>query len=86
MSSLPPLARVFRALRAEQGVDQLDLALAMNCVDATYLSRLENGRRTNPSAAFLRRYVFAYTLLGHPLSDEQRSRLVGAVLASPLAA
>lgn len=34
MSSLPPLARVFRALRAEQGVDQLDLELAMNCADA----------------------------------------------------
>lgn len=86
MSALPPLATALRALRAEQGLDQLDLALAMNCADATYLSRLENGRRTNPSAAFLRRYVSAYTLLGHPLSDEQRARLVAAVLASPLAA
>lgn len=58
----------------------------MSCADATYLSRLENGRRTNPSAAFLRRYVFAYTLLGRPLSDEQRDRLADAVPAVPLAA
>lgn len=86
MAELPPLAQILRALRAEQGVDQLDLALAMNCADATYLSRLENGRRTNPGAAFLRRYEFAYTLLGRPLSDEQRARLATALLGAPLAA
>lgn len=79
----PSLSQVLRALRAEQGVDQLDLALAMDCGDATYISRLENGRRTNPTAAFLRRYVFAYTLLGRPLSDDQRRRLADAVLRSP---
>lgn len=86
MPVLPPLAQVLRALRAEQGVDQLALALAMNCADATYLSRLENGRRTNPSASFLRRYVFAYTLLGCPLSTEQCARLAAVILAAPLAA
>jgi DNA-binding XRE family transcriptional regulator len=79
---LGELARVLRAIRAEQGVDQLRLAHAMGAGDATYLGRLENGRSTNPSAACLRRYVFAYTLLGRPLTKEQVAQLASAVFTS----
>lgn len=81
---LPPLANVLRSLRAEQGVDQLRLALAMNSVPA-YLSKLENGHRSNPGARFLRRYAEAYTLLGRPLTAAQRETLATAVLAVPAA-
>jgi transcriptional regulator with XRE-family HTH domain len=79
---LPPLARVLRELRAEQGVDQLDLALAIGASDGSYLSRLENGRAVNPSATFLARYVDAFRILGHALGDDQRERLAAAVLVA----
>ncbi len=64
----------------------LDLALAMRGRAATYLSRLQNGHRDNPSRMFLSRYVLAYSVLGRPLNDGQLARLSSAVLAAPAAA
>ena len=75
------LAEVLRGLRAEKGVGQLELALAMDGA-AGYLSRLENGRSTNPGARFLARYAAAYAALGHPLTDGQRALLADVLLAS----
>jgi transcriptional regulator with XRE-family HTH domain len=77
---LGPLARELRSLRAEQEVEQLDLAVAVGAGDGSYLSKLENGRATNPSAAFLARYVAGYRMLGRPLTAEQRQRLMAAAL------
>jgi transcriptional regulator with XRE-family HTH domain len=83
---LGTLARTLRALRAEQGIDQLALAIAMGVGDAGYLSRLENGRRSNPSHEYLRRYVLAYERLGRPLNEAQLARLANAVLRAAPAA
>jgi transcriptional regulator with XRE-family HTH domain len=85
-ASRSTLAHVLRTLRADQQVDQLQLALAMGAGGASYLSKLENGRRVNPGRSFLRRYVAAYALLGRPLNDAQRDLLANAVLARPEAA
>lgn len=74
------LARVLRCLRAEQQVDQLRLALAMGSSDASYLSKLENGRSRNPSVQMLGRIVTAYADLGRPLSAAQSERLLVAAL------
>lgn len=78
---LEPLARTLRSLRAEQGLEQLQLALAMHA-DEAYLSRLENGWRRNPGRDFLRRYIEAYAALGRPLSAAQRARLLDAAFGA----
>ena len=84
--TLPPLALTMRALRAEHGLCQLELAIAMGSTDASYLGKLENGRRMNPGQRFMQRYVRAFTLLGRPLTAAQRARLADALLALPRAA
>lgn len=80
------LSYVLSTLRAQQGLSQLQLAQAMGATSPSYLSKLENGRRTNPSRQFVRNYIAAYTLLGRPLSPEQRAELTGVLLALPEAA
>lgn len=73
------LANVLRTLRAESGLSQLALALATGAGNATYLCKLENGRAWNPSRAFLRRYIAAYTMLGCALTPAQIARLMTAI-------
>ncbi len=81
MSRERALAYVLSSVRAEHRLTQLQLALAMGAGSTSYLSKLENGRCANPSRRFLRRYVAAYTLLGHPLSVEQRAAITCVLLA-----
>lgn len=75
------LAYALSTLRAQQGLTQQQLALAMGASSASYLSKLETGRCDNPSARYIRRYLAAYGLLGHPLSAEQRSAISAVLYA-----
>jgi transcriptional regulator with XRE-family HTH domain len=75
------LAYVLSTIRAQHGLSQLQVSLAMGASSTSYLSKLENGHRTNPGRRFLRRYVAAFALLGHPLDAYEHAALAGALLA-----
>lgn len=75
------LAHALSTVRAQQGLSQLQLALAMGAGSTSYLSKLENGRCRNPGRLFLRQYVAAYGILGRPLAPAQRDLIANAVLA-----
>lgn len=72
--------QALRAVRIQQGIDQLSLGIALGASDASYICRLERGVRTNPSFAFTRRLTRAFAELGCALSRPQVARLVAAAV------
>ena len=80
------LAHALSTLRAQQGLTQMQVSLAMGAGSTSYLSKVENGQRANPSRRFIARYFAAFELLGRPITLEQRAAITGALWALPAAA
>ena len=59
---MTPLGRKLRALRAERGVTQKDMAEALG-VSSAYLSALEHGHRGLPNWGFIQRLVGYFNLI-----------------------
>jgi transcriptional regulator with XRE-family HTH domain len=68
---MTPLGERLRALRAERGVSQKDMAAAIG-VSAAYLSALEHGRRGAPSWTLIQKIIGYFNVIWDEAEELER--------------
>ena len=68
---MTPFGEKLRALRAERGVSQKDMAAAIG-VSAAYLSALEHGRRGAPTWTLIQKIIGYFNIIWDEAEDLQR--------------
>ncbi len=68
---MTPFGERLRQLRQERGLNQKDMAKALQ-VSAAYLSALEHGRRTQPTFPFVQRVIGYFNIIWDEAEELQR--------------
>lgn len=68
---MTPFGERLRHLRQERGLNQKDMAKALQ-VSAAYLSALEHGRRTQPTFPFVQRVIGYFNIIWDEAEELQR--------------
>ena len=72
---MTPFGERLRQLRQERGLNQKDMAKALQ-VSAAYLSALEHGRRAQPAFPFVQRIIGYFNIIWDEAEELQRLALL----------